>query len=35
MAVVFDSRFLTGVVVGVVGIYVFHKFVKPVPGKGQ
>ena len=25
--------FWTGVVVGVVGVYAFHKFVKPIPGK--
>jgi hypothetical protein len=25
--------FLWGVVVGVVGVYAFHRFVKPLPGK--
>lgn len=25
--------FWTGVVVGVVGVYAFHRFVKPIPGK--
>lgn len=27
--------FWGGVVVGVVGVWAFHKFVKAVPGKGQ
>jgi hypothetical protein len=26
--------FWGGVFVGVVGVYVFHKFVRPIPGKG-
>jgi len=30
-----DSRFIAGVVVGVVGFVAFNRFVKNVPGKGQ
>lgn len=28
-----DRRFLTGVVVGVIGVWAVHRFVKPIPGK--
>lgn len=32
----FRARFLTGVAVGVLGVWAFHKFVRPIgPGKGQ
>lgn len=27
-----DKRFVTGVVAGLVGLYVFHHFVRPLPG---
>ena len=30
-----NRSFVWGVVVGLTGLYAFHKFVKPVPGKGQ
>ena len=30
-----SSKFIGGVIVGVVGVYVFHRFVKPLKGKGQ
>jgi len=30
-----NRSFVWGVVVGVVGVYAFHKFVKPIPGKGS
>ena len=30
-----NRSFVWGVVVGIGGLYVFHKFVKPVPGKGS
>jgi len=30
-----NRSFLWGVVVGVGGVYLFHRFVKAVPGKGQ
>lgn len=35
ISTVTDGRFVAGVVVGLAGLYVFHKFVKPVKGKGQ
>lgn len=28
-----DRRFVWGVVVGVAGVWAFHRFVKPIPGK--
>lgn len=30
-----NRSFVWGVVVGLGGLYAYHKFVKPVPGKGQ
>jgi hypothetical protein len=30
-----NRSFIWGAVVGIGGLYLFHKFVKPVPGKGQ
>lgn len=30
-----DTRFLMGVVAGIGGLYLFHRFVKPVKGKTQ
>lgn len=30
-----NRSFVWGVVVGVAGVWAFHKFVKPIPGKGQ
>lgn len=30
-----NRSFVWGVIIGVGGVYVFHKFVKAVPGKGQ
>lgn len=30
-----NRSFVWGVVVGVAGVYAFHKFVRAVPGKGQ
>jgi hypothetical protein len=29
------SSFMKGVAVGALGFWAFHKFVKPVPGKGS
>jgi hypothetical protein len=29
------SPFLKGLIVGVAGVYVFHRFVKAVPGKAS
>lgn len=28
-----SRQFVWGVVAGVAGVYVFHRFVKPIPGK--
>jgi hypothetical protein len=30
-----NKSFVWGAIVGIGGLYVFHKFVKNVPGKGQ
>lgn len=30
-----DTRFLFGVAVGVVGVYAFHRWVKPMPTKAS
>jgi len=30
-----NRSFVWGVVIGVAGVYVFHRFVKAVPGKGS
>lgn len=30
-----NRSFVWGAIVGIAGVYAFHKFVKPVPGKGQ
>ena len=30
-----NKSFVWGAIVGIGGLYVFHKFVKPVPGKGS
>jgi hypothetical protein len=30
-----NRSFVWGAIVGIGGLYVFHKFVKNVPGKGQ
>lgn len=35
MGVITDTRFLMGVAVGLGGLYVFHRFIKPVKGKDQ
>lgn len=29
------AEFWWGALVGVAGVWAFHKFVKPIPGKGQ
>lgn len=29
-----NASFFWGVVVGVAGVWAFHKWVKPIPGKG-
>lgn len=28
-----NRSFVTGAVVGILGLYAYHRFVKPVPGK--
>lgn len=33
MLVVFDRRFVVGVLVGVGGVYAWHRWVKPMPSK--
>ncbi len=33
MLIVFDRRFLFGVLVGVGGVYAWHRYVKPMPTK--
>jgi hypothetical protein len=33
MLIMFDRRFLFGVVVGVGGVYAWHRWVKPMPSK--
>ena len=30
-----DRRFVWGVIVGVGGVWAFHRFVKPIPGKSS
>lgn len=30
-----NRSFIWGVIIGVGGVYVVHRFIKPVPGKGQ
>jgi len=30
-----DRRFVWGVIVGVGGVYAFHRFIKPIPGKSS
>lgn len=30
-----DGKFVWGVIIGVAGTWAFHKFIKPIPGKGQ
>jgi predicted ABC-type exoprotein transport system permease subunit len=33
MLIVFDRRFLFGIMVGVGGVYAYHRWVKPIPTK--
>ena len=28
------SKFIPGVIVGMVGVYVYHRFIHPIKGKG-
>lgn len=30
-----NRSFVWGVIIGVGGVWAFHRFVKPIPGKGQ
>jgi hypothetical protein len=35
MILMFDRNFVFGVITGVVGVYVYHRYVRPMPSKAS